>query len=114
MAKSAKNRAKSPAKRTSRPAPRKAARAKAKSTRRKGLGPKPVVIDIHAHIVVPEVLDFAYEHSLFAKAVAGPAQAGRPAALGEGIYSRMSDITLRPQGMDALGRGIHGLTPSNP
>src|SRR5215211_4746241 len=112
MAKSAKERTKASAKRATRSAPTKAVRTKAKSARRKGIAAKPVVIDIHAHIVVPEVLDFAYEHSLFAQAVAGPAQAGRPAALGEEFRSRMSDMTLRLRDLDAMGVDIQVISPS--
>src|SRR5215468_7875524 len=85
-----------------RAAPKKTARAKAKPARRKGPSPKPVVIDFHAHIVVPEVLDFTYEHSLFAQAVAGPAQGGRPAALGEEFRARMTDMALRLRDMDQM------------
>jgi len=112
MAKSAEERTKASAQRATRSAPTKAVRSKVKSARRKGIAAKPVVIDIHAHIVVPEVLDFAYEHSLFAQAVAGPAQAGRPAALGEEFRSRMSDMTLRLRDMDAMGVDIQVISPS--
>ena len=100
------------AKKTVRSAVGKTARAKAKPARRKTTTPKPVVIDFHAHIVVPEVLDFAYEHSLFAQAVAGPAQGGRPAALGEEFRSRMTDMNLRLRDMDEMGVDIQVLSPS--
>jgi len=84
----------------------------AKSSRPKGPSPKPVVIDFHAHIVVPEVLDFTYEHSLFAQAVAGPAQGGRPAALGEEFRARMTDMALRLRDMDQMGVDIQVISPS--
>jgi aminocarboxymuconate-semialdehyde decarboxylase len=105
MAKSAKTRKKIAAKK--KPAPKKAARQKTKSSRRKGVAPKPVVIDFHAHIVVPEVLDFAYKHSLFAQAVAGPG-----AALGEEFRTRMTDNALRLKEMDAMGVDIQVISPS--
>jgi aminocarboxymuconate-semialdehyde decarboxylase len=111
MAKTTKRRTKASAKPPARSA-KKTVRAKAKSPRRKGLAAKPVVIDVHAHIVVPEVLDFAYEHSLFAQAVAGPGQAGKPAALGEEFRSRMSDMALRLRDMDAMGVDIQVISPS--
>jgi aminocarboxymuconate-semialdehyde decarboxylase len=104
--------------RPARAAPRKLARAKtkvartAKPSRPKGSAPKPVVIDFHAHIVVPELLDFAYDRSLFAQAVAGPAQAGRPAALGEEFRSRMTDMALRLSDMDRMGVDIQVISPS--
>jgi aminocarboxymuconate-semialdehyde decarboxylase len=91
----------------------KAAGAKAKSTRRPPrAAPKPVVIDFHAHIVVPEVLDFTDEHSLFAQSVAGKTEGGRPAALGEEFRSRMTDMPQRLRDMDAMGVDIQVISPS--
>src|SRR5262245_35891682 len=100
----AKKSAKKRTKTTKRPAgrtPKKTARAKSKPARRKGPAAKPVVIDFHAHIVVPEVLDFAYKDSLFAQAVAGPG-----AALADEFRTRMTDYTLRLKEMDAMGVDI--------
>ena len=111
MAKKSAKKRKTSAKRITRPAPKKAARAKAKSprgaARRKGPSPKPTVIDFHAHIVVPEVLDFAYKHSLFAQAVAGPG-----AGLADELRTRMTDNTLRLKQMDAMGVDIQVISPS--
>jgi aminocarboxymuconate-semialdehyde decarboxylase len=114
MSKSAKKRKKTAtaAKRSTRAAPKKTARAKARPARRQRAAPKPVVIDFHAHIVVPEVLDFAYERSLFAQAVAGPSQGGRPAALGEEFRSRMTEMDLRLRDMDQMGVDIQVISPS--
>ena len=105
--KSAKKRKKTTAGRPTRSAPKKTARSKAKSSSRKSGAAKPVVIDFHAHIVVPEVLDFAYSHSLFAQAVAGPG-----AALGEEFRARMTDMNLRLKEMDAMGVDIQVISPS--
>src|SRR5262249_60791324 len=74
MAKSAKKKTASP-KRAARPAPKKKPAA-----RRTGSAPKPFVIDVHAHIVVPEVMEFAYSHSLFAQAWGAPGAGGEPGA----------------------------------
>lgn len=85
-------------------------RAAAKSPR--GPARKPLVIDVHAHIVVPEVLAFAYEHSLFAQAVAGPGAAGKPQPVPEPLLQRMSDHALRFKDMDAMGVDIQVISPS--
>ena len=112
MAKKSAKKQKTSTKRGTRPAPKKTARfKKAKSSRgavrRKGPAAKPVVIDFHAHIVVPEVLDFAYKDSLFAQAVAGPG-----AALADEFRTRMTDNTLRLKEMDAMGVDIQVISPS--
>jgi aminocarboxymuconate-semialdehyde decarboxylase len=95
-------------KRTVRSKPAK--RASAKTPR--GPAPKPVVIDVHAHIVVPEVMAFAYEHSLFAQAVAGAAASGKPQPVPEPLLQRMSDHALRFADMDAMGVDIQVISPS--
>lgn len=112
MAKKSAKKRKTSTKRGTRPAPKKTARVKkAKSSRgaarRKGPAAKPVVIDFHAHIVVPEVLDFAYKDSLFAQAVAGPG-----AALADEFRTRMTDNALRLKEMDAMGVDIQVISPS--
>jgi len=112
MAKKSAKKQKTSTKRATRSAPKKSARVKkTKSSRgaarRKGPSPKPVVIDFHAHIVVPEVLDFAYKDSLFAQAVAGPG-----AALAEEFRTRMTDNALRLKEMDAMGVDIQVISPS--
>src|SRR5215831_3950964 len=112
MATSAKKRKKVSAKRPARPVRGRPTRGKAKPARRRGIASKPVVIDFHAHIVVPEVMDFAYDRSLFAQAVAGEGQGGRPAALAEEFRSRMTDAELRLKDMDAMGVDIQVISPS--
>jgi hypothetical protein len=60
-------------KRRIRSKPGKPARTTAKPARSRGPAPKPTVIDVHAHILVPEVMKLTYEHSQYARAVAGRA-----------------------------------------
>jgi len=50
----------------------KSARTTAKSARSRGPAPRPTVIDVHAHVLVPEVMKRTYEDSQYARAVAGP------------------------------------------
>ena len=72
MVKSAKGRKQRAAKR---PAPAKAskpARSRAKAARSKCPTPKPTVIDVHAHVLVPDVVKRTYDQSQYSRAVAGP------------------------------------------
>src|SRR5256885_4885230 len=98
VAKSSKKRKKTSAKRSTRSIAKKA--AKAKSSRAKGVAPRPIVIDVHAHIVLPELLDFAYESSMFAQVVAGHGQGGRPHAGAVGILTPQAHFAPPP---DHLG-----------
>src|SRR5262249_39640242 len=72
-------------KRPIRPKPGKPARAAAKPARSRGPAPKPTVIDVHAHVLVPEVMKRTYEHSQYARAVAGPGGVPEP------LFQRMTD-----------------------
>src|SRR5262249_57683082 len=65
-------------KRLIRSKPGKPARTAAKPARSRGPAPKPTVIDVHAHVLVPEVMKRTYEHSQYARAVAGPGGGPRP------------------------------------
>src|SRR5262249_61224664 len=66
----------------------KSARATTKPARSRGPTLRPTVIDVHAHVLVPEEMKRTYEDSQYARAVAGargvaeplvPRQAQRPA-----------------------------------
>src|SRR5262249_57458825 len=76
-----------------------------KCARARGPAPKPTVIDVHAHVLVPDVMKRTYEHSQYARAVAGPG--GEP----EPLFQRMTDVPLRLREMDATGGDIHGISP---
>lgn len=71
--------------------------------------PKPLVIDVHAHIVVPEILTFAQANSLFARSVGTGAN---PGGLPDHAYQRMTDDSLRLKDMDAMGIDIQLISPS--
>ena len=73
---------------------------------------KPVVIDFHAHIAVPEVLKITYGRSMFAKAVAKKTAAGKVAGLPRPAMERMTDMALRFREMDAMGIDIQVISPS--
>jgi aminocarboxymuconate-semialdehyde decarboxylase len=108
MVKAAKKK-KTPAKKPARKA--KAGAAK-KSARARGPSRKPVVIDVHAHILEPEVLEFTYAHSMFAQAVAGAGQGGKPEGVPEPLLKRMTTMPLRLADMDAMGVDIQVISPS--
>jgi aminocarboxymuconate-semialdehyde decarboxylase len=85
-------------------------KAKMKSkarARSKGPAPKPIVIDFHAHIAVPEVLNFAYEHSMYAKSVGG-----HGAGIPEEFMTPMTDMARRLRDMDAMGVDMQVISPS--
>src|SRR5260370_39013308 len=65
----------------------KPARTTAKQAR--GPTPKPVVIDVHAHLLVPEAMKRTYAHSQYAHAVAGGGGGPEP------LFKRMPELPLR-------------------
>ncbi|HZN31445.1 MAG TPA: amidohydrolase family protein, partial [Xanthobacteraceae bacterium] len=106
MVKSAKKQEQRPSKRPAPSKSRKPARKATKSATSRGPAPKPVVIDVHAHVLVPEVMKLTYEHSQYARAMA--AAGGMP----EPILKRMTELPLRLKEMDATGVDIQIISPS--
>jgi len=106
MVKSAKKQKQRPSKRPAPSKSRKPARKATKSATSRGPAPKPVVIDVHAHVLVPEVMKLTYEHSQYARAMA--AAGGMP----EPILKRMTELPLRLKEMDATGVDIQIISPS--
>jgi aminocarboxymuconate-semialdehyde decarboxylase len=78
------------------------------ATRKNARGPaaKPVVIDVHAHVLVPEVVKRTYEQSQYSRAVAGPDGVPEP------LFKRMTEVPLRLTEMDATGVDIQVISPS--
>src|SRR5436309_15030248 len=81
-------------------------RTEAKLAKSRGPSPKPVVIDVHAHVLVPEVMKRTFEHSQYARAVAGGNGVPEP------LFQRMTELPLRLREMDATGVDIQIISPS--
>lgn len=98
----------------SRTASERTVRAKAARPASRGSGPsrKPFVIDFHAHLVVPEVLSFSYENSMFAKAVAERGQGGKAEGLQDEFKAPMLDLDRRLRDMDEMGVDMQVISPS--
>ena len=103
--------AKASAKSTARTARKavKAVKRVARKTRPRGPTSKPVVIDIHSHIAVPELVEFAKPASLFARLVGSSADAS---AMYAHAHKCMTDPAQRLKDMDAMGIDMQVLSPS--
>jgi aminocarboxymuconate-semialdehyde decarboxylase len=103
-----------PAKKTEkkRHAERKAPRRRTAPDRPKAPRGKPVVIDVHAHILVPEVMKVTYEQSQYAHRVAGPGGSGPAPSMPEPLLRRMTEVPLRLAQMDETGVDIQVISPS--
>jgi aminocarboxymuconate-semialdehyde decarboxylase len=87
--------------------------ASAKAPRRsRGPRRKPVVIDVHAHILVPEVMRVTYAQSQYAHTVAGTGGSGGAHGMPEPLFKRMTEAPLRLAQMDATGVDIQVVSPS--
>ncbi|MTW16962.1 amidohydrolase family protein [Rhodoplanes serenus] len=77
---------------------------------------RPTAIDVHAHVVVPEVFAATRPHSLFARAEADPSltetQRAAIAARNDAVVRRMADVGDRIAAMDAAGVAVQVLSPS--
>jgi aminocarboxymuconate-semialdehyde decarboxylase len=113
MVKSAKQR-RHPARASKRPPSSKVRKSRSPAIARKaaapkgtrGRTPKPVVIDVHAHVLVPEVVKLTYDQSQYSRAVAGPGGVPEP------LFKRMTEAPLRLKEMDATGVDIQVISPS--
>jgi len=93
-----------PSRRRARSNSHKARRSAAKVSR--GRAPKPIVIDVHAHLLVPEVVKRTFERSQYARGVA--VDGGVP----EPLFKRMTELPLRVNEMDATGVDMQVVSPS--
>ncbi len=113
MTKAARKKASRARGRTARQRPKPSPRSPRTAARTsKGPASKPLVIDVHAHILVPEVMKFTYERSLFAQGVAGRGEGGRPEGVPEPLLARMTEPPLRIKDMDETGVDIQVISPS--
>jgi aminocarboxymuconate-semialdehyde decarboxylase len=78
----------------------------------KGPRGKPVVIDVHAHILVPDVMKVTYGHSQYAHTVAGKGGSGGAPSMPELLLRRMTEAPLRLAQMDETGVDIQVISPS--
>jgi len=73
---------------------------------------KPIVIDVHAHILVPDVMKMTFERSEYAHTVAGQSGSGGASRMPEPLLRRMTQVPLRLAQMDETGVDIQVISPS--
>ena len=74
------------------------------------------VIDVHAHVIVPEVYAVAAEHNVFSELPTDPGvtdeMRGRSRTAPQAVLGRMSDVGDRIAKMDAMGVDVQVLSAS--
>jgi aminocarboxymuconate-semialdehyde decarboxylase len=77
---------------------------------------RPRVIDVHAHVIVPEVYAVAAEHNIFSELPTDPGvtdeMRGKIKERASTVLGRMSDLTDRLAKMDAMGVDVQVLSAS--
>jgi aminocarboxymuconate-semialdehyde decarboxylase len=77
---------------------------------------RPRAIDVHAHIIVPEVYAVAAEHNIFSELPADPGvtdeMRGKIKERAGTVLARMSDVAGRIASMDAMGVDVQVLSAS--
>ena len=73
-------------------------------------------IDIHAHVVMPEIYERTSAHSVFTRPPEGvemtPQMQAQAAARAQSVVDAMADMDARPAHMDAMGVGVQVLSVS--
>lgn len=74
----------------------------------------PQVVDVHAHVVVPEVYAETAPHSIFTRLPPGASDAVRQAAAERGtrVVAEMAEYTNRLSAMDKMGVDVQVISPS--
>lgn len=73
---------------------------------------KPVVIDMHGHMVMPDILAATYRHSLRAQSAQAARTDAAAESLPEAVVRLMSDMAVRIERMDKAGIDIQVVSPS--
>lgn len=74
----------------------------------------PYVVDVHAHVVVPEVYAETAAHSIFTRAIPGASDDARRAAAERGtrVLAEMAEYSNRLLAMDQMGVDVQVISPS--